>query len=232
MRYREVSGDKRYDALIHWVAGALEKEYIATDQGILRSYRDMWWLTDNFPALSALSRYDRIFQRDTSAAREKFLRSVKTWYLDKSTGMVCTYVDPAKHWQIQGPRGISIMYGLHFLKDFDAKFAAQQYALAKDSLVQNVLGFTAVREFPEGSAERADVDSGPLILGAGPSASGFAVAAAAVNGDDTLAWQLLKASAIVGMPVFHEGELQYLSMPTVGQAVILFGETELVKSGK
>ena len=65
MRYREVSGDKRYDALIHRVAGALEKEYTVTDQGILRSYRDMWWLTDNFPALSALSRYDRIFQRDT-----------------------------------------------------------------------------------------------------------------------------------------------------------------------
>ena len=157
---------------------------------------------------------------------------MKTWYLDKSTGMFCTYVNPATHSQIQGPRGISTMYGLHFLRDFDTKFAAQQYALAKQYLVQTILGVTAVREFPEGSSERADVDSGPLIFGAGPSASGFAIAAAAVNGDETLAWSLLKASGIVGMPVFHKGELQYLSMPTVGQAVILFGKTELLKAGK
>lgn len=232
LRYREVSGDKRYDVLIRRVAGALVKEYARTDQGILRSYRDMWWLTDNFPAVAALSRYDKAFQSDTSAAREKFLSSLKTSYIDKSTGMFCTYVNPAKHLQIQGPRGISIMYGLHFLKDFDAEFATHQYSLAKRFLVENMFGFTVVREFPEGAPAHADVDSGPLILGAGPSASGFAIAAAAVNGDSTLAWQLLKASAIVGMPVFNEGELQYLSMPIVGQAVILFGKTELLKAGK
>ena len=29
-------------------------------------------------------------------------------------------------------------------------------------------------------------------------------------------------------PVFHDGELQYASMPTVGQAVILFGKAELL----
>ncbi len=227
LRYREESGDARYDTLIHRVAEALSKEYNTTAQGVLRSYRDMWWLTDNFPAVSALSRYDRIYHRDTSAAREKFLRSLKSWGLDKDTGMFCTYVNPSKQAQIQGPRGISVMYGLHFIKDFDPVFAANQYALARQFLVENMLGFTVVREFPEGVSGRADVDSGPLILGAGPSASGFAIAAAAINGDTDLAWQLLKASAMVGMPVFHEGELQYLSMPTVGQAVILFGKTEL-----
>lgn len=78
LRYREVSGDKRYDPLIQRIAMALASEYATTDQGILRSYRDMWWLSDNFPALSALSRYDRLFSRDTSAARIKFLMSLKT----------------------------------------------------------------------------------------------------------------------------------------------------------
>ena len=48
------------------------------------------------------------------------------------------------------------MYGLHFLKDFDAKFAAQQYALAKHSLVQNVLGFTARADFVVGDFTHAD----------------------------------------------------------------------------
>jgi hypothetical protein len=230
MRYREVSGDTRYDSLIHRVAEALLRAYDQTDQGMLRSYRDMWWITDNFPALSALSRYDRAFKRDTTAARRKFLHNLKAFYLDPTTGLFCTYINPAGHQRRQGPRGISVMYGLHFLRDFDPEFAASQYSLAKESLVENALGFCVVREFPEGVSARSDVDSGPLILGAGPSASGFAIAAAAINGDPATAGQLLKASAVVGMPVFQNGELQYLSMPAVGQAVILFGKTELLKS--
>ena len=122
------------------------------------------------------------------------------------------------------------MYGLHFLGDFDPTFAASQYALAKKFLIESALGFCVVREFPEGVPARSDVDSGLLILGAGPSASGFAIAAAAINADRSTAMQLLKASAVVGLPVFHNDELQFLSMPAVGQAVILFGKTELLKS--
>ena len=229
LRYREASGDKRYDPLIERIAMALTREYTTTDQGILKSYRDMWWITDNFPAVSALSRYDRIFSRDTSAARIKFLNNLKTYYLDKDTGMICTYINPAGHLQLQGPRGISTMYGLHFLKDFDERFAANQYALAKENLMQTVLGMSAVREFLRGSEARPDVDSGPLIFGAGPSASGFAIAAAAINGDAATARQLLNSATLIGMPVLRNGELQYSVMPTVGQAVVLFGKTELLK---
>jgi hypothetical protein len=230
MQYREVSGDTRYDVLIERVAAALARAYLGTDGPILRSYRDMWWITDNFPALSALSRYDRVFQRDTSEARSRFLSSLKAYYLDKGTGLFCTYVDPDGHSQVQGARGISVMYGLHFLKDFDASLAASQYELARQCFVRSLLGFTAVREFPSGSSAPSDIDSGPLILGAGPSASGFAIAAAAVNGDDRTAWELLKASALVGWPELQNGKLRYDAMPTVGQAVILFGKSELLKS--
>ena len=228
-RYREVSGDERYDLLIERVAKALTHEYMATGQGILPSYRDMWWITDNFPALSALSRYDRLFSQDTSAPRKKFLNNLKTYYLDKNTGMFCTYIVPSSHRQLQGPRGISIMYGLHFLKDFDSGFAAEQFSLAKQHLLQSVLGMTAVREFPQSVKDHGDIDSGPLIFGAGPSASGFAIAAAAINGDLATAHELLNSATLVGMPVLRNGELQYLSMPTVGQAVVLFGKMELLR---
>ncbi len=230
MRYREVSGDRRYDALIHRVAAALAQEYLGPDGPILRSYRDMWWITDNFPALAALSRYQRVFKRDTSAARNRFLSDLKAYYLDKETGLVCTYVNPQGHVQTQGARGISVMYGLHFLKDIDPDFAANQYILARKQFVRSLFGFTAVREFPENSNAQGDIDSGPIVLGFGPSASGFAIAAAAVNGDDATAWELLRASALVGLPQLQNGQLRYNAMPAVGQAVILFGKSELLKS--
>jgi hypothetical protein len=230
LKYREISGDMRYDPIIHRVAAALVREYLGTNGPILRSYRDMWWITDNFPAQAALSRYDRIFHCDTTEARNRFLTSLKANYMDKSTGLFCTFVNPNGHIQEQGARGVSVMYGLHFLKDFDPDFAASQYLLAKNCFVTSLLGLTAVREVPEGDNFQSDVASGPMILGAGPAASGFAIAAAAVNGDVATAWELLKASALVGLPRLQDGMLQYVAMPIVGQAVILFGKSELLKS--
>jgi hypothetical protein len=51
-----------------------------------------------------------------------------------------------------------------------------------------------------------------------------------MNGDDTTPCQLLEASALVGSPQLQNRKLQYQAMPIVGQAVILFGKSELLKS--
>jgi len=230
LRYREIFGDKQYDPLIHQIAAALVKSYSGTNGPVLPSYRDMWWLTDNFPAMSALARYDRIFGRDTSAARTLFLTALKRYYLDKSTGLSDTYINAQSHVPLQGSRGISVMYGLHFLKDFDPSFANVQYQLATHCFVKTLFGVAAVREFPEGVEPAQDIDSGPLVFGFGPSASGFAIAAAAVNGDTNTAWNLLEATALIGLPELRNEGLHYDAMPTVGQTVILFGKSELLKS--
>ena len=120
VRYREVTGDTQYDALMQRIATALDEAYAQDELGVLQSYKHppMWWLTDNFPALSALARYDRIFHTHHGAAKDKFLASLKERYLDSRTGMFCTYADAESRKAGQGPRGISMMYGLHFLKDF------------------------------------------------------------------------------------------------------------------
>jgi len=225
LRYRRVSGDQKYDELAHQVAAALIESFSGSDQGILRSYQDMWWLTDNFVAMSALAHYAEVFSKDITGIKEKLVESVKKHYLDEDTGLFATYVKPKGHQVLQGPRGISVMYGLQFLADFDPKFARAQYALAKRHLIKTGLGFGAVREFPEGQKGSGDVDSGPVLLGFGPSASGFAIGAAARMKDDEVFESLLRASRWAGMPVFEGDKLRYQTMPPVGQAVILFGKT-------
>jgi hypothetical protein len=229
LRYRSVSSDTRYDRLIVRVAEALNAAFSASRTGVLKSYEDMWWISDNLPALAALAEYDRQFRRDTSPVREKFLAAARGYYMDGATGLLVTYVDADAHEVLQGPRGVSTMYGLHFLRDIAPALAQEQYAKARRHLLRTVFGLAAVREFPEGVKPRPDVDSGPLFLGIGPSASGFAIAAAAVMGDDETAESLLKSLALAGMPELRSGELRYTSMPPVGQAVILFGKTELLK---
>jgi hypothetical protein len=44
---------------------------------------EMWWLGDNLPALSALVRYDRLFETRLSVVKDRFLESVKAHYLDE-----------------------------------------------------------------------------------------------------------------------------------------------------
>jgi hypothetical protein len=188
----------------------------------------MWWITDNLPALSALTRYDNLFRSNLSNVKERFLQSVRSHYLDNK-GMFGSYIDPIKRATLQGVRGVGISYALHFLKDLDPDFARHQYTLAKSQLFRSTLGFGAVREFPEGVKEDIDVDSGDVVLGLGMAASGFGIAAAAVMGDEEMTIALLKSSAVLGMPVLRNGELRYDAMPPVGQAVILFGKAELVK---
>jgi len=228
MRYREVSGDKSFDVLAHRIASALSQSFARSPQGILPTYPNMWWLTDNLPALSALVRYDRVFGTNLAKVKALFLKSARTYYLD-SNGLLASYIDPVAHRPLQCARGVEISYALHFLNDVDSAFAQQQFAVAKQEFFRNAFGFAALREFPEGAEPEPDVDSGFVLFGLGTAASGFGIAAAAVMGDEAMEEQLLKSSVLLGIPEFKNAELQYRAMPTVGQAVILFGKTELLK---
>jgi hypothetical protein len=227
-RYREASGDEQFDPVVHRVAAALGAAYEKDEQGLLPSYPGMWWLGDNLMAMGGLARCDRVYGGEASKAKDKMLASIRRHYLDEATGLFATYVDPAHHRVIQGPRGICITYGLHFLKDYAPEFAADQYARAKRHLIRTGLGVGAVLETPPGQEFSGDVDSGPVLFGLGLSASGFAIPAAATHGDREAALSLLRASVLAGAPQLQGGKLRYATMPTVGQSVILFGKALLL----
>jgi hypothetical protein len=143
--------------------------------------------------------------------------------------MYGTRVEAQSRTMSHGPRGISMMYGLQFLNDFAPDFAREQYVLAKRHLVAPILGACAVREYPIGQEGPADIDSGQLIMGFGSSASGFAIGATAVMGDTATTGQLLIALALLGLEVVNGDKLSYRDIPQVGQVVIFYGRSELVK---
>lgn len=225
LRYQTISGDHRYEPVIKQVAAALSRDLDASKHGMLKSYSDMWWLTDNFAAHAGLVLYDNAYKTRLSASKKKFIEQIRAHYIDPNTGLFATYVDDDKQLILQGPRGISLMYGLHYLKDFDSEFASEQYALAKKHFYHSFLGAGAMGEFPDGAQGRGDIDSGPIIFGLGPSASGFGIGAAAVMDDQLTVTGLLYSLGLIGLPVVDGDGLHYQSMPTVGQAVVLFGKT-------
>ncbi len=229
MRYQNISDDQRFAPVIHQVATALARDLSATPHGLLKSYSDMWWLTDNFAAYAGLTLYDRTYGTHLSAVKDKFITTIRTHYLDPKTGLFATYVDAEQQKILQGPRGISLMYGLHYLKEFAPAFATEQYALARKNFYRSFLGMGAMAEAPPGETAREDIDSGPVVFGLGPSASGFGIGAAAMMQDHRTVSELLHSLSIIGLPTMDSDGLRYQSMPMVGQAVILFGKTAALK---
>ncbi len=229
LRYQQLSGDQRFAPVIQQVATALARDLDASPHGMLKSYSTMWWLTDNFAAYAGLTHYDRLHGTQLSAAKGKFIHEMKTHFLSPKTGLFATYVDAEKQQILQGPRGISLMYGLHYLKEFAPEFASEQYALMRKHFYRSLLGMGAMMEFPVSENGHADIDSGPVVFGLGPSASGFGIGAAAVMQDRRTVDELLRSLSFIGLPTMEGKELRYASMPMVGQAVILFGKTAALK---
>lgn len=225
LRYRSVSKDPMFDPVSKRVAASLVRAYEADPQGILPSYPGMWWPTDNLPAFAGLKLYAKALSVEVPPVHQKWLQSMKSHYLDKDTGLMCAYVSPKDKRPAHVPRGVAVMFSIPFLVHLDADFAANQYRQAKKHLVRRTLGLAAVREFVAGKEARPDVDSGPLAFGFGPSASGFAIAAAAAMGDIELLDALVRSSTLAGAPELKDGKLRFKIVPVVGQAIMLFGKT-------
>lgn len=250
--YRNTFAANDFDSAIHKVATALSKDFSA--QPFLASYRDMWYVSDNIPALAALRNYDRAFQTSLSKKPvDIFLKEVKEHYTDKYSGLICSYINPASKQPVSKPHGVGVMYGLVFLPEVDSAFAQLQWQQAKKMMIRELpqliaadkqtapyaalagsfgKGLSACLEHPDRpgitDAERnkASSDSGPVFLGAGTSASGFALAAANKAGDAETATGLEKFAVKLGKPTWIENRLYYINMfHPVGQAVVFFGKT-------
>jgi hypothetical protein len=83
------------------------------------------------------------------------------------------------------------------------------------------VGLAAVREYPADSSGQGDVDSGPLVFGISPAATGFAIAGARHEGDARLLAALLGTAELAGTTAGWSGRRRYLVAPLVGDAIVL-----------
>jgi hypothetical protein len=92
--------------------------------------------------------------------------------LDPATGLIPHRIDPQTGEILQGARGSSLVLLLSFLPELDADFSHLQYARYRELYTKSVLDFVLTREYPPGTFGIGDVDSGPLVAGLSPVASG------------------------------------------------------------
>lgn len=181
--YALISDDDRYGKLHDHVSRLLRKALVEKAGQPLESYPEYTWYFDTIMALVSLEFYDRAHgQTQAQELLSRHLAWVRDHGTDAETGLPIAYAGGL-------PRGCDISMQICLLQQVDARAAHRLYTNYVRHHWAN-LGFVAgFREWPhsKGSPFLGDVDSGPLIFGIGPTATGVGLGAVqAVNDTNRL----------------------------------------------
>jgi hypothetical protein len=191
------------------------------------SYPGECWPVDTVVALTSLRIHDDLYGTHYDKLINKWLNYTRN-HLDPGTNLIPHKINAKTGEILQNARGSSLALMLCFLPDIDASLAADQYDRFRKLYGHNILDFTLFKEYPNGATGTADVDSGPLIFGFSPVATGVALAAARANHDELVFQHLLQLSEVLGIPItFHEEKRFCFGQLPVGDAFLVWGKTLL-----
>ena len=160
----------------------LARAITASPHGLLQSYPGGCWPADNVLALRCLALHDARFGSDYGAAVDKTLNWLRA-NLDPETGTIPHRVSASTGAVITPTRGCTMVLTLQYLIDVDIDLFNEQYRRMREHFLGAVLGIAPWREYPRGRSGRGDIDSGPVILGGGASATGVGAGTALLAGD-------------------------------------------------
>lgn len=209
--------DPELAALETKVIAALTTKLRNAPSGLLPTYPNETYVADNSVVLAALALSD-VGRASTKPHAQLLKTTLSTWratLLDKSTGVLV--FSPAHPRARASGAALSAM----MMWWVDETFAKEQSKAIAAHFDDDVFGlFGAVCEF-ENCIGEGDVDSGPLVRGASPSATGFAIALAKRSGDAQWLGRLLGTAEWAGLGFSWNGKRRYAFAPLVGDAVVL-----------
>jgi len=172
--YALISEDQRYNKLHAHVTQLLRNALIEQAGMPIASYPEYTWHFDTIMALVSLEMFDRAHGlTQTQALMKQHFTWIQSHATDQDTGLPIAYAKGL-------PRGCDISMQICLLQQVDSTAARRLYSnYVKHHWID--YGFMAgFREWPKSknSLSLGDVDSGPLALGLGPTATGVGIGAA------------------------------------------------------
>ncbi len=175
----------------------------------LESYKNNSWPADMCVAMASISNHDKIFKPSFSSEIRQWIANLKS-NLDTKTGLLPYKVNAKSGLGIQPPRGSGTTLYLRMLKEVDPIFGKSQYDLFKKNFVSTALTLPCVWEYPVGTSGLGDIDSGPVILGVGFSATIVSIGTLGAYGDTKLCEDLYKTVNAFGFPISISNRKLYL----------------------
>ncbi|MBK9762094.1 MAG: hypothetical protein IPO87_01750 [Flavobacteriales bacterium] len=145
------------------------------------SYTNMAWPADAVVAMAALALYDEVIAERYGEVRLEWVGAVKA--LSPGNAGIPHAWDPSSNTALREMRGSSLALICLLLPTIDSAFAKDQFTLFAQNFFAERMGVPAVTEYQKDHAGKGDVDSGPLIFGAGPVATIVGAGACRANAD-------------------------------------------------
>lgn len=211
---------QRTDAVHTRVVDALARRIDDSPSALIETYPGEVYVPDNSVVVAGIALFDTCTGGTAHAATvQRWLRVMHREWRDPLNGVLV--FAPG-----QRARGSGAAWNSIYLPFIDEDFAREQAERTWRTFGDDALGglLLGVREHPRGSHAGGDVDSGPLVLGVSPSATGFMLGAAARAGDGARVERLLATAEVVGFS-FGTSERRYLLGPLIGDAIVLAAKT-------
>jgi len=162
-----------------------------------------------FVAMASISNYDKIFKPKYRVEIDNWIQNVKG-KLDPITNMIPHKVDSKTGKSIQGARGSSMGLMLRMHGEIHPEFGHEQFELYKTNFISTTFGLPSVREYPKGLDGSGDVDSRPVILGVGFSATIVSIGTLSMYNIQTLANHQYKTVNAFGFDIKTSNQKWYL----------------------
>lgn len=146
----------------------------------LESYTALSWPADNTVAVASIGLFEKIIDDRYHSFIKDWVKKAKV--STDSLGLLPHKVDYQTNQTLSNGRGCSMSLMLTFLPDIDKEFAKQQFNLYYKYFLDKRLFLPGIREYPLGINGKGDVDSGPVILQIGGSASIVGIKSLVING--------------------------------------------------
>jgi hypothetical protein len=207
-------------ALHDRLAAALEARLAASPTLLVETYPGEAYPVDNCAVAGTLALHSRATGRARGELLSRFLDRLDRYWLDPETRLLYQAVDGRTGSIRDRPRGSGSMLASYFLSFVDLEMSRRLYVAATRRLYGTILGFGLVREYPRGEGGRGDIDSGPIVLGYGVSATGFALGPARLFGDGERFGRLYATAHLFGAPSERGGRLGFVLGGPIGDAIL------------
>jgi hypothetical protein len=207
--YRQLVANSPYWGLHDSLSAALYRRYAHEPAGNLESYPGLRWLPDNTVALASLTLHSRLTGSRYARAGQRWATAAQARWLAPATGLLASQVDALGQVR-EGPRGSMLGWGIWFIARFDSVLARQQYQRYQAAGSTSLGVLRLYREWPDRySTDVGDVDSGPLLLGYGISATTTAFADAVALRDWRNAQRLRRVISLGSREIVADSALHY-----------------------
>jgi hypothetical protein len=186
---------------------------------LIETYPGEIYPVDNCTVLSSISLNARAKGESPPEIVDRCLVYWRQAYVDPENGLLIQAISGAGD-AFDSPRGSGSAFGAYFLAYADLDFSAALYEATRKQLLGNVLGFGAMREYPEGYHGNGDIDSGPLVFGYSISATGFSLGAARIHGDAESFADLYATAHLFGGPAASGNRLNWATGGALGDAIM------------